>query len=123
MVSKDFYTKTKWTKYLRLQHYQNLAEMVFDTVKEHPEWTAMRWFKEDSDDLEAITYSQLGDIITTAFYGLHSLGLKKGEHISLCAETSQLWAWADLGIQCVGGVTVAIYPVLTPSLYQSLSSF
>ena len=114
MTRKDFYTKTKWTKYLRLQRYNNLAEMVFDTVKEHPDWPAMRWFEEDGETLNSIAYSDLGDIITTAFYGLHSLGLKKAEQISLCAETSPHWAWADLGIQCIGAVTVAIYPVLTP---------
>ncbi|MGQ4876658.1 MAG: AMP-dependent synthetase/ligase, partial [Promethearchaeia archaeon] len=37
-----------------------------------------------------------------------------GDHISICAETSQIWAWADLGIQCLGAVTVAIYPSLKP---------
>jgi len=88
--------------------------MVFDTVKEFSDWTAMRWFKEDSEDLNSITYRDLGEIVTTAFYGLHSLGLKKSEQISLCAETSPHWAFADLGIQCIGAVTVAIYPVLTP---------
>ena len=110
----DFYTKTKWTKYLRTKHYINLAEMVFDTIKHHPDKPVMRWFGEDGGSIETITYKELDGYIRTSFNALYSLGFKKGEHFSICAETSRFWVWADLGIQCLGGVTVAIYPQSTP---------
>ena len=48
-MSKDFYTKNKWTKYLRTTRYNNLAEMIFDTIKYHPNKVIMRWFGEDGE--------------------------------------------------------------------------
>ncbi|MHA1370227.1 MAG: AMP-dependent synthetase/ligase [Promethearchaeota archaeon] len=74
----------------------------------------MRWFAEDGDTVESITYAQLERYIEISFHALYSLGLKKGDHVAICAETSHVWAWADLGIQCLGAVTVAIYPSLKP---------
>ncbi|MFO8017424.1 MAG: long-chain fatty acid--CoA ligase [Promethearchaeia archaeon] len=113
-MSEDYYTETKWSPYLRLKRYNNIAEMVLETIDHTPEEIVMRWFKEDGETVESIKYKDLYGIIKTVFYGLRSLGLKKGDHISICAETSQYWAWADLGIQCLGGITIAIYPQLKP---------
>ncbi|MHA1147115.1 MAG: AMP-dependent synthetase/ligase [Promethearchaeota archaeon] len=110
----SFYTKTKWTKYLRTKRYQNLAEMIFDTIKHHGKRPVMRWFGEDDDTIESITYNELEDYIITAFHGLVSLGYRKGDHISICAKTSRFWAWADIGMQCLGVTSVAIYPSLKP---------
>ena len=41
--------------------------------------------------------------------GLRKLGLKRGEVVSILAEDSKEWVYADLGIQCVGGVTSGVY--------------
>lgn len=110
--SKDFYTKTKWSKYLRFKHYKNLAEMIFDSLEYHSKRIVMRWF--EGDEIKSITYAELGEIITDSFHAIYSLGYKKGDHVSICADTSPQWAWADIGIQCLGGVSVAIYPSLVP---------
>ena len=110
----SFYTKTKWTKYLRTKRYNNLAEMVFDTINHHPNKAIMKWFGKDLDTMESITLSELASYMIKVFNGVYSLGFRKGDHISICADTSQYWAWADLGVQCLGGVTVAIYPQSTP---------
>ncbi|MGQ4875765.1 MAG: AMP-binding protein, partial [Promethearchaeia archaeon] len=109
-MTEKYYTKNKWSKYLRLVRYNNLGEMVFDTIKHNKKRIVMRWFADDGETVESITYGELEDYIRSSFYALHSLGYRKGDHISICAETSQIWAWADLGIQCLGAVTVAIYP-------------
>ncbi|MGV9203470.1 MAG: AMP-dependent synthetase/ligase [Promethearchaeia archaeon] len=111
-MSEDYYTETKWSPYLRLKRYNNIAEMVLETIEHTPEEIVMRWFKDDGDRVESISYRELYKIIKHSFYGFRALGLKKGNHISICAETSQYWAWADLGIQCLGAVSVAIYPQL-----------
>ena len=97
-----YYTKNNWTDYLRLTRHNNLAEMVFETIKYHGHRPVMRWFGEDGETVESITYRELKDFITIAFHGLCSLGYKKSDHISICAETSRFWAFADLGIQCLG---------------------
>ena len=108
----------KWNKYLRLERYENLPKMIFDTIQRHSNRLAMRWFEEGGDSIQELSYNQLGKKITDLFYGLHKLGYNKEDHFAICSETSRLWAIADLALQCLGGVTVAIYPSLTPSEIQ-----
>ena len=42
--------------------------------------------------------------------GLVALGLQRGEVVSILSEDNKEWIYADLGIQCVGGITNGIYP-------------
>lgn len=42
--------------------------------------------------------------------GLHSLGLRRGDHIALCAETCAEFYLADQGILMNGSVAAALYP-------------
>ncbi len=42
--------------------------------------------------------------------GLAALGLKRGEVVSILSEDNKEWIYADLGIQCVGGIVTGIYP-------------
>ena len=41
--------------------------------------------------------------------GLVALGLKRGEVVSILSEDRKEWIYADLGIQCVGGIVSGIY--------------
>ena len=41
--------------------------------------------------------------------GLRKLGLQRGDVVSILAEDSKEWVYADFGIQCVGGVTSGVY--------------
>ncbi len=47
--------------------------------------------------------------------GLVSLGLKRGDVVSILAEDSKEWLYTDLGIQCVGGVASGVYTTDSPS--------
>ena len=42
--------------------------------------------------------------------GLVRLGLKRGEVVAILSEDRKEWIYADLGIQCVGGIVTGIYP-------------
>ena len=42
--------------------------------------------------------------------GLVELGLRRGEVVSILAEDNKEWIYADIGIQCVGGIASGIYP-------------
>ena len=42
--------------------------------------------------------------------GLAQLGLKRGEVASILSEDNKEWIYADLGIQCVGGIVSGVYP-------------
>ncbi len=41
--------------------------------------------------------------------GLVSLGLKRGEVVSILSEDNKEWIYADLGVQCVGGISSGLY--------------
>ena len=41
--------------------------------------------------------------------GLAALGLRRGEVVSILSEDRKEWIYADLGIQCVGGIVSGIY--------------
>lgn len=41
--------------------------------------------------------------------GLRALGLKRGEAVSILAEDCKEWLYADLGVQCVGGIVSGVY--------------
>ncbi len=42
--------------------------------------------------------------------GLAALGLKRGEVVSILSEDNKEWIYADLGIQCMGGIVSGVYP-------------
>ncbi len=104
----------KWNKYVDIKEYVNLPVMVLGTVDKHGKKTAIRWFAEDGETVESMTYNQLKDLMQAVYGGLRSLGYKKTDMIALMCHTSVEWIYADLGIQALGGVNVAIYPTLKP---------
>lgn len=46
--------------------------------------------------------------------GLLSLGIRRGEHVLLLSENRPEWLLCDYAIQCLGAVTVPVYPTLNP---------
>ena len=42
--------------------------------------------------------------------GLAALGLRRGEAVSILSEDNKEWIYADLGIQCMGGIVSGVYP-------------
>ena len=52
--------------------------------------------------------------------GLVSLGLKRGEVVSILSEDSKEWIYTDLGVQCVGGICSGIYTTDSASQLEYL---
>jgi len=52
--------------------------------------------------------------------GLVSLGLKPGEVVSILSEDRKEWAYADMGIQCVGGIASGVYTTDSASQLEYL---
>jgi long-chain acyl-CoA synthetase len=106
----------KWNKYLIIQRYKNLADMLSHTVERYGDKAALRWFEEGVEDhYETVTYNQVWDNVKSTFGGLTSLGTKKNDMIAICSETRAEWIYADFGSTAAAGVIVAIYPSLTPA--------
>jgi len=58
----------------------------------------------------ATTWRDYGELARWTGLGLVRLGLRRGEVVSILAETKPEWLYADMGTMSVGGVTNGIYP-------------
>jgi long-chain acyl-CoA synthetase len=81
-------------------------------VKEHPDQVAIR--HKDYGIWHDVTWSQYGEKVRQMAMGLISLGLKKGECVSIISENRPEWVYADFGIMSAGGVTAGVYATNSP---------
>ena len=49
---------------------------------------------------------------------LASMGVRRGVPVSIWAPTSDRWTLVDMAVQCLGGITVGIYPTLLDEAVQ-----
>jgi len=66
------------------------------------------------DGWSPATYGQMHRQVAGLAKRLESLGVARGVPVAILANTSERWAVVDLAIQCLGGITVGIYPTLLP---------
>jgi long-chain acyl-CoA synthetase len=64
---------------------------------------------------KGITYSEFKEQTESFAYGLHSLGLKRNDKISIISENRPEWVYADMAMQNLGIINVPLYPSLTSS--------
>ena len=57
-------------------------------------------------DISWKTYYTMAQYVGCA---LVSIGFEKGDKACIIGDNSVEWVYADMGIQCVGGVSVGIY--------------
>ena len=62
---------------------------------------------------EQATWNQYYDRARSAGLGLVSIGIKKGDRVSLVSENRLEWLYADMGTLGIGAVLVPIYSTLT----------
>ncbi len=60
------------------------------------------------------TYRQIEAHVGALAQRLESLGVKRGTPVAILAQTSARWSATDLALQCLGAITVGIYPTLLP---------
>jgi long-chain acyl-CoA synthetase len=76
-------------------------------IKEHPNRVALR--HKDYGIWHDVTWAQYGEKIRQVAMGLISLGLKKGECVSIISENRPEWVYSDFGIMSAGGITAGVY--------------
>ena len=98
---------------LAITKKESLNEMFWNSVKKHSGIDAVRF--RSGNSYTAITYKKFGEKVSHLSQGLISLGMKKGDKAGILADTSYEWALSDFAILTAGGVSVTIYPTLTPN--------
>lgn len=65
-----------------------------------------------------ITYKELRDETERFAYGLHHLGVKKGDKVAILSENRPEWVFSDFAILALGAIDVPLYPSLTADSIQ-----
>ncbi len=86
--------------------------MFYHTVQRFGDRVALR--EKKLGIWKEITWNEYARNVRWACAGLVSLGLKKGQCISVLSENNPEWFAADIGCQSAGGITVGIYTTNAP---------
>lgn len=97
-LDPDVDTLPKWLR----KHYQ-----------EHPDQVAMR--DKDRGIWQRYTWSEYYEKVKFFCLGLVSMGLERGDKISILGENKPEWYWAELAVQSAGGAAVGIFADCIPS--------
>jgi len=77
------------------------------TVKENPDHTALRY--KDLGLWHDISFAGYHERARALGSALAAMGFQKGDKACTIGDNAVEWVVADLGIQCIGGVSVGIY--------------
>ncbi len=81
---------------LFLQRCREMGGKIAHREKDYGIWLSYSW----ADFLEHVRLIGLG---------LVSLGLRRGEVVSILSEDNKEWIYTDMAVQCVGGIASGIY--------------
>ncbi|MGH2813213.1 MAG: AMP-dependent synthetase/ligase [Actinomycetota bacterium] len=91
---------------------KTLVEMFLNRVARTPDLVAFR-HKTDGE-WKPISFREFGQMAREVANGLISLGIGKGENVSLLSKNRPEWHIADVGIMLAGGCTVPVYVTNSP---------
>jgi long-chain acyl-CoA synthetase len=100
-MSSDLLANDTFPKLLKLRHEQYGDRKIAMRKKDRGIWQAYTW----EDYYNKVKYFSLG---------LISLGLQKGDRVSILGENDPEWYWADLAIQAAGAIAVGVFVDCTP---------
>lgn len=98
---------------MELKNYQNVHQMLKETVDRNTHRTAYQWFPE-AGRLEGVTWGQLYEQLKQAAKSLIALGIKKDDKVNILSYTCYPWILCDFATMSIGGCTVGIYQTLLP---------
>jgi long-chain acyl-CoA synthetase len=78
--------------------------------------TAIKY--KSGDEWVDVSFDELGQAVREIALGLMSLGIEKGDKVSILSNTRPEWTYANFGILSSGGVSVSIYQTNSPSEVQ-----
>jgi len=89
-----------------------IPHLLWRNVKRYSDRVALR--QKDFGVWQEISWKEYGRHVRHFCLGLLSLGLKRGEHVSIFGENNPEWLYADLATQSAGAVSVGVYPTNPP---------
>src|SRR5579883_763818 len=93
---------------IEVEGCDTIPKLFWHQVKARDQRTAFR--EKYLGIWRATSWRDYGERARAVGMGLVKLGLKRGDVVSILAETVPEWLYADMGTACAGGVTNGIYP-------------
>ncbi|MFO7751455.1 MAG: long-chain fatty acid--CoA ligase [Desulfobacteraceae bacterium] len=99
---------------MEFKDYANYHEMLCETVENHAEKQAFRWFDSDAN-ATSITWKTFYHEVRAASKSLIALGVEPGDKVNILSYTSYRWVLTDIAAMCAGAATVGIYQSNLPA--------
>lgn len=90
-------------------NYTNVHDMIKSTIESSPHKTAYRWIHNDKGETGSVTWKEFYSQALAVSKSLMSLGIKKGDRVSILSYSNYRWVQCDMGILAIGACTVGIY--------------
>ena len=95
-----------------------VPKIFWNAVNTRNNKTAMR--EKDLGIWQSISWREYGDKAKYVGLALNSLGLDKGDVVSIASEGIPEWLFTDLGVICVGGISSGVYTTDSSSQVEYL---
>jgi long-chain acyl-CoA synthetase len=86
---------------------QTLPQSLKILMQTQPDRIAMRM--KDYGIWHDITWTQYYQNVKKVAMGLHSLGVKRGDHVAIVGENKPEWLFSAMGVMSLGGIFVGVY--------------
>ncbi|MFC1822734.1 AMP-dependent synthetase/ligase [Thermodesulfobacteriota bacterium] len=86
---------------------KTIPELFLNRVKKDP--SRIAFIHVDKGAWTPVTYQEYYDQARIIGYGFASVGLKKGDAVSIWANNCSEWFYADIGITLMGGMPIGVY--------------
>ena len=90
-----------------------LPQQLLYWAKHSPDKVALR--QKEFGVWQTVTWARYAQTSRWCGLGLLQLGLMPGQSVAVLSENCQEWAFAELGVAMVGGITAGVYPT-SPAL-------
>jgi long-chain acyl-CoA synthetase len=97
-----------------------MADLALLAARKHAGRSAVKYKR--GDEWVDVSFEEFGATVRETALGLMSLGLAKGDRVSILANTRAEWAYACFAILSAGGVSVSIYPTNSPNEVQYVAN-
>ena len=101
-----------------IDSFSSVAAVFQDRVETYPEKVCIR--EKDFGIWNEYTWADWGEYAQLIGLGLHALGLRRGDVVSIASEINKEWMFADLATICMGGICNGIYPTDAPQQVEYL---
>ncbi|MCJ7581956.1 MAG: long-chain fatty acid--CoA ligase [Candidatus Aminicenantes bacterium] len=91
---------------------KTLGQLFIHTIKSFPKDDLMLY--KEAGSYVPISTDEVAKRVKNICLGLRALGLESGDKLIIFSDNRPEWVMTDMANQCLGGVTVPIYPTLVP---------